>query len=252
MPTAASLHTLQVTWSSYSLERAMEILLQDFTGARMLANCTVTFSFWLQDCTGTDTHTHTHTRARALPKNLRRLFFTTSLTRVTHTTKLHGGGGRGSNHPDYGCFFPPPPKTDYLKYYYTFIIVLHSLWLRTLLLQTPQVTLSSFFYRREGNFHSPQGNFPSSQLATLHTFKSPAGREEVTWPRKWRGNLYSWRNLYLPWAKPDSLTTKDSLSHHSGLGLFSVSLGLKHPTWGQTKYVYLYTYVSSYNALAKS
>ena len=119
MPTAASLHTLQVTWSSYSLERAMEILLQDFTGARMLANCTVTFSFWLQDCTGTDTHTHTHTRARALPKNLRRLFFTTSLTRVTHTTKLHGGGGRGSNHPDYGCFFPPPPKTDYLKYYIT-------------------------------------------------------------------------------------------------------------------------------------
>jgi len=55
MPTVASLHTLQVTWSSYSVERAMEILLQDCTGARMLPNFTATFPFWLQDCTGTNT-----------------------------------------------------------------------------------------------------------------------------------------------------------------------------------------------------
>ena len=42
MPAAALLHNLQVTRSSYSVERAMEVLLQDCTGApaRMLQSCT--------------------------------------------------------------------------------------------------------------------------------------------------------------------------------------------------------------------
>jgi len=86
------------------------------------------------------------------------------------TTRLHGG-----NQPDDGCCFfsRTPPKTDHFKYYYyTLITLLHSLRLRPLLLQTP-TTRSSFFYRTEGTF-------PSTQLATLLNFKSPAGGDEVT------------------------------------------------------------------------
>ena len=86
MPTAAaSPRTLhKVTRSSYSVERAMEVLLKDGTGARMLSNCTATFFFsttWLyggahatklygdffpfrlQDCAGA-THYQTARRRR--------------------------------------------------------------------------------------------------------------------------------------------------------------------------------------------
>jgi len=104
----------------------------------------------------------------------------------------------------------------------------------TALYQTPRRHISTKLHggtflpnpTAAGEFFTPkflrkEGNFTSSQLGTLHTFKSGAGGEAVTWPGKWWGYFYSWRKVYHPWAKSDPLTT--AVSVLTGLGLFQHS-----------------------------
>ena len=192
MPTAAaSPRTLhKVTRSSYSVERAMEVLLKDGTGARMLSNCTATF-----------------------------FLFDYKTVRGPHTTRLQGGGG-GRGQPTRWrllvlLFFQSENRSfKYYYYYNTLITLLRSLRLRPLLLQTPQHDLHFVTARRE--IFTPKGEiFLSALLATLLNFKTPAGGDEVTWPGNWRGNFYSWRNLYLPCVKATHilLTTKASTNN---------------------------------------
>ena len=149
LPLFAS-YSLQVTRSSYSVERAMEVLLQDLRGAAlMLPNCTATFfSFRPPDCTGE----------------------------------------QPTNQPDDDdgccyCRFFFNPKTDVFKYYYSLITLSHSLRLRPLLLQT-HTTRSSFLSPNGGNFPYKEGNFfPSTLLATLLNFQISRrrGGSHVTW-----------------------------------------------------------------------
>jgi len=129
-------------------ERAMEILLQDCTGARMLPNCTANFFDYKTVCGHTHTHTHTH----AIENFTAAFFIITRLTRG-HTTRLHGGRRRARGFdlfdhqtargqpPRWRLLFFPRRKTIILN---IIITLLHSLRLRSLLLQTPQVTRSSF------------------------------------------------------------------------------------------------------------
>jgi len=103
------LHTLQVTRSSYSVERAMEVLVKDYGGRGCYQTVRRHFLF-----------DYKTVRGRAWYQSLRRLPDCTGAT--TQMTPL---------------LFFPTPKTDHFKYYYSLITLLHSLRLRPLLLQTP-------------------------------------------------------------------------------------------------------------------
>ena len=160
MPAAALLHTLQVTRSSYSAERAKEVLLQDYTGAaRMLPNCTATFlSFRLPDCTREQPKQPTRWWRLLLLFSSRKPIFLNIIIIHLFQSYIHCD-------LDHSCS----------KLHNTIFI----------------------FPARRKILPPKREIVPSPLLATLLNFKSPAGVEEVTWPGKWRGDFYSWINPYL-------------------------------------------------------
>ena len=139
-------YSTQVTRSSYSVERAMEVLLQDCTGARMLPNCTATFFLF-------------------------------------STTRLHGG--EQPTNPMLttaaAAFFSPNRKQIFLN-----IIIIHLLHSHIHCDLDHSCSILPlhdlhFFSRTERKFPSIEGFFfPSTLLATQLIFKSPAGGEEFT------------------------------------------------------------------------